>query len=110
VAGVLRSFVDTGETSRSLGIPTSRPEYADDPLYVFDVELRFPNMAPVEGRASLFVPRAEVATLAIGRQLACVVNQADPFNDFVVDWGDTASSQSVPRQTRHTRSDTLSSN
>jgi hypothetical protein len=88
VAGVLKSFADTGETSRTLGIPTSRPEFLDDPLYDFIVELRFPNMPPLEGRTSLLVPRTQAPSLAIGLELDCVVNQADPSHDFVVDWRD----------------------
>jgi hypothetical protein len=88
VRGVLKSFADTGSTPRSLGKTPSRPEFLDDPLYVFDVDLQFPNLAPVEGQAVQRVPRARVPNLAIGLELACVVDAADPTHIFVVDWGD----------------------
>jgi hypothetical protein len=60
----------------------------DDPLYIFDVDLQFPNLAPVEGQAVQRVPRAQVPNLAIGLELACVVDPADASHRFVVDWGD----------------------
>src|SRR5581483_5017148 len=43
VRGVLKSFADTGTTPRSLGKTPSRPEFVDDPLYIVDVDLQFPN-------------------------------------------------------------------
>jgi hypothetical protein len=88
VRGVLKSFADTRSTARSLGKTPSRPEFVDDPLYIFDVDLQFPNLAPVEGQAVQRVPRAQVPNLAIGLELACVVDPADPSHRFVVDWGD----------------------
>jgi hypothetical protein len=91
VQGVLKSFADTGTTPRSLGKTPSRPEFLDDPMYIFDVALQFPNLAPVEGQAVQRVPRAQVHNLGIGMELACVVDPADPANRFVVDWGDIPS-------------------
>src|SRR5271165_1598533 len=90
VQGVLKSFADTGSTPRRLGKAPSRPEFLDDPLYIFDVDLQFPNLAPIEGQAVQRVPRAQVPNLAIGLQLACVADPADPSHRFVVDWGDIA--------------------
>lgn len=90
VRGVLKSFADTGSTPRSLGKTPSRPEFLDDPLYVFDVELQFPNLPAVDGQAVQRVPRAQVWSLAIGLELACVVDPGDPAHRFVVDWGDIA--------------------
>jgi hypothetical protein len=87
---VLTSFADTGSTPRSLGKTPSGPEFLDDPLYIFDVDLQFPNLAPVKSQAVQRVPRAQVPNLAIGLELACVVNPADPSHRFVVDWGDIA--------------------
>jgi hypothetical protein len=65
----------------------SRPEFLDDPMYIFDVALQFPNLAPVEGQAVQRVPRTQVHNLGIGTELACVVDPADPANRFVVDCG-----------------------
>jgi hypothetical protein len=90
VRGVLKSFADTGTTPRSLGKAPSRAEFVDDPLYIFCVDLQFPNLAPVEGQAVQRVPRAQVGKLAIGLELTCVVDPADPSHRFVVDWGDIA--------------------
>jgi hypothetical protein len=86
VPGVLKSFADTGNTPLSLGQVPSRPEFMDDPLYMFDVALQFPNLPPVDGQAVLRVPRGQVPNLAIGMQLVCAVDHADPSHRFVVDW------------------------
>jgi hypothetical protein len=90
VRGVLKSFAATGDTARSLGKPTSRPELLDAPRYLLEVELRFPNLAPVIGRNSQAVPPDEAPNLAIGRELTCAVDPADPSNRFVVDWDGVA--------------------
>lgn len=89
VQGVLKSFADTGNTPRSLGQVPSSPEIMDDPLYVFDVALQFPNLPPIDGQAVQRVPRTHVPNLAIGLPLVCAVDHANPGN-FVVDWGHTA--------------------
>jgi hypothetical protein len=86
VTGVLKSFAPTGTTPRSLGRTPSRPELVDAPHYVLAVDLQFPNMAPVAAQAVQPVPLANVAALAIGLQLACAVDPADPAHRFVVDW------------------------
>ncbi len=86
VPGVLKSFAATRDTARSLGKTTSRPELLDAPRYLLEVELQFPNLTPVIGRNSQAVPVAEVLNLAIGRELTCAVDPADPSNRFVVDW------------------------
>ncbi|HXO50837.1 MAG TPA: hypothetical protein VN888_07365 [Mycobacterium sp.] len=90
VRGVLKSFGATGTTPRSLGRTPSKPELIDAPHYVLGVELQFPNLAPIDGRAIQPVPLAQVPNLAIGLPLPCVVDPADPSHRFVVDWGDTA--------------------
>jgi hypothetical protein len=90
VRGVLKSFAATGTTPRSLGRTPSRPELLDAPHYVLEVDLQFPNMAPITGRSTQPVPVAQVPNLAIGLQLACVVDPADPSHRFVVDWGGIA--------------------
>jgi hypothetical protein len=87
VPAVLNSYRDTGRTLRSSKAPT-RPEFLDDPLYALDVELQLPDRAPVRGRSVQRVPRAQVPTLAVGRQLMCVADAAKPSRRFVVDWGD----------------------
>lgn len=84
--GVLKSFAATGTTPRSLGRTPSRPEFVDAPHYALEVELQFPNLAPVTARAVQPVPRSQVPNLAIGLKLPCVVDQADPSRRFVVDW------------------------
>jgi hypothetical protein len=88
VPGVLNSFRDTGRTARSLRNAPTRPEFLDDPLFDLDVELQLPDRAPLRGRSVQRVPRAQAASLAVGRQLMCVVDRAKPSRRFVVDWGD----------------------
>ncbi|MBE1550685.1 hypothetical protein GGC64_004725 [Mycobacterium sp. OAS707] len=86
VPAVLKSFAAIGTTAHSLGRTSSRPELQDAPHYLLEVELQFPNLAPVAGRAIQPVPRAQVPRLAIGLKLPCVVDAADPSRRFVVDW------------------------
>jgi Short C-terminal domain len=88
VPGLLNSFRDTGRTPRSIGNTPSRPEFLDDPLFALDVELQLPDRAPLRGRSIQRVPRAQAPSLAVGRQLMCVVDPAKPARRFVVDWGD----------------------
>ncbi len=49
--GVLKSFSAMGTTPRSLGRTPSRPELIDAPHYMLEVDLQFPNLAPITGRA-----------------------------------------------------------
>ena len=86
VPAALKSFSATGTTPRSLGRTPSRPELIDAPHYVLEVELHFPNLAPITGRAIQPVPVANVPSLAIGLPLTCAVDPADPAQRFVVDW------------------------
>jgi hypothetical protein len=90
VRGVLKSFAASGTTPRSLGRTGRRPELLDAPYYTLEVELHFPNLAPVTGRSVQPVPPAQVPNLAIGMELTCAVDPADPSRRFVVDWGDIA--------------------
>ncbi|HTX97541.1 MAG TPA: hypothetical protein VME67_23545 [Mycobacterium sp.] len=86
VPGVLRSFAAMGTTPRSLGRIPSRPEMLDAPHYTLEVELHFPNLAPITGRSVQPVPVSQVPNLAIGLKLDCVVDPADPARRFIVDW------------------------
>lgn len=86
VPGVLKSFAATGTTPRSLGRTPSRPDLIDAPHHVLEVELQFPNLAPVTARAVQPVPLTQVSRLAIGLKLDCAVDPADPSHRFVVDW------------------------
>jgi hypothetical protein len=86
VPAALKSFAPTGTTPRSLGRTPSRPELIDAPHYILEVELHFPNLAPITGRAVQPVPVAHVPSLAIGLPLTCAVDPADPSHRFVVDW------------------------
>jgi hypothetical protein len=88
--GVLKSYVPTGTTPRGLGRSSSRTEFADAPHYLLEVELHFPNLDPVTGRAVQPVPCARVPSLAVGLLLVCVVDPADPSRRFVVDWNATS--------------------
>jgi hypothetical protein len=88
VPAALKSFAVTGTTLRSLGRTSSWPELIDAPQYMLEVELHFPNLTPVTGRAVQPVPPAQVPNLAIGMELVCAVDHADPSHRFVVDWGD----------------------
>jgi hypothetical protein len=84
--GSLKSFSATGTTPRSLGRTPSRPEFLDAPHYLLEVELQFPNLSSLTGRAIQPVPLTQVPNLAIGLKLPCVVDPADPTHRFVVDW------------------------
>ena len=84
--GALKSFSAMGTTPRSLGRTPSRPEFIDAPHYTLEVELHFPNLAPITARAIQPVPLSQVPNLAIGLKLDCVVDPADPSHRFVVDW------------------------
>jgi hypothetical protein len=86
VTGVLKSFHATGKTMRSRGVRPSRPEFLDYPYYRLKVELHLPNQGPVVGRIRQPVPPTEVPNLAIGRELNCAVDPADPAKRWVVDW------------------------
>ena len=86
VQAALKSFAPTGTTPRSLGRTPSRPELIDAPHYMLEVELHFPNLAPITGRAVQPVPVAHVPGLAVGLPLTCAVDAADPSHRFVVDW------------------------
>lgn len=86
VSGVLTSYSNTGNTARSLGRTASIPEWTDAPQYVIDVQLQFPNMAPVEARTIQPIPLAQVPRLQVGLKVNCAVNPANPSREFVVDW------------------------
>jgi hypothetical protein len=87
VPGVLRSFAPTGNTLRSLGREaTAIPELLDAPQYVIEMELRFPNLAPITGRSVQSIPEDHVPSLAVGLELPCAVDPSDPARRFVVDW------------------------
>jgi hypothetical protein len=92
VPGVLRSFAATGNTLRGLGRTlTATPELLDAPQYLIEAELRFPNLAPVIGRSVQSIPSDAVPCLAIGLELTCAVDAADPAHRFVVDWASVTS-------------------
>jgi hypothetical protein len=86
VPAALKSFSPTGTTPRSLGRTPSRPELIDAPHYVLEVELHFPNLAPITAQAVQAVPMTAVSSLRIGLPLTCAVDPADPSRRFVVDW------------------------
>lgn len=87
VQGVLRSCAPTGNTLRSLGRQaTAMPELLDAPQYVVEMELRFPNLAPITGRSVQSIPEEHVPYLAVGLELPCAVDPSDPTHRFVVDW------------------------
>jgi hypothetical protein len=92
VPGLLRSFAATGNTLRGLGrTATATPELLDAPQYLIEAELRFPNLAPVIGRSVQSIPSDAVPCLAIGLELTCAVDAADPAHRFVVDWASVTS-------------------
>jgi hypothetical protein len=86
VPGVLTSYSNTGNTARSLGRTASIPEWTDAPQYVIDVQLQFPNMAPVDARTIQPIPLTQVPRLQVGLKVNCAVNPANPSREFVVDW------------------------
>jgi hypothetical protein len=83
VPGVLMSFSASGHSTDS---SFSIPELRDSPFYVLTVELHIPNLAPMTARNSQPVPPAVVPKLALGLQLTCAVDQANPAKLFAVDW------------------------
>jgi hypothetical protein len=60
--------------------------FLDYPYYALVVELLLPDRAPVLGRVKQPIPFTEVPNLAIGRELNCAVDLADPSYRFVVLW------------------------
>lgn len=86
VPAALKSFSPTGTTPRSLGRTPSRPELIDAPHYILEVELHFPNLAPITAQAIQPVPMAQVPSLRIGLPLTCAVDPSDPSHRFAVDW------------------------
>jgi hypothetical protein len=86
VPGALKAFAPTGTTPRSQGITPSGPELLDAPRCTLDIELHVPNLAPMEVRTTQPVPPAQVPNLAIGLQLPCGVDPANPQQRFVIDW------------------------
>jgi hypothetical protein len=68
-----------------LGRTPSRPELADAPHYKLVIELHFPNLAPMDARTVQPVPLTQVPNLAIGLELPCAVDPANP-QACVVDW------------------------
>jgi hypothetical protein len=86
--GLLKSFATMGTTPRSLGRMPSLGNSLDTPHYRLEVELHLPNLAPITGRAIQPVPESQVPNLAIGLELDCAVDPADPSHRFVVDWPD----------------------
>ena len=83
VPGVLMSFSARGHNTDS---SFSIPELRDAPFYVLTVELHIPNLAPMTARNSQPVPPAVVPKLALGLQLTCAVDAANPAKLFAVDW------------------------
>lgn len=76
---------------RSRGVIPKRPEFLgqpNHPYYALVVDLQLPDLAPVEGRNRQPVPLTEVPDLAIGKELNCAVDPADPANRFIVLWSD----------------------
>jgi hypothetical protein len=94
VPAALKSFAATGTTPRSLGRTAGRPDLVDAPHYILEVELHFPNLAPITARAVQPVPLTHVSSLAIGLPLTCAVDPADPSHRFVVDWDAPSGGQS----------------
>jgi hypothetical protein len=83
VPGVLMAYKDNGHsTDGSFSIP----ELRDAPYYVLSVELHIPNLAPMTARNSQPVPPAVAPKLALGLQLTCAVDPANPARLFAVDW------------------------
>ncbi len=83
VPGVLMAFNDNGHSTDS---SFSIPELRDAPFYVLTIELHIPNLAPMTARNSQPVPPAVVPKLALGLQLTCAVDPANPAKLFAVDW------------------------
>lgn len=83
VPGVLMSFSANGDSTDST---YSRPELRGAPNYLLTVELHIPNLAPMTARNVQPVPLAVVPKLALGLQLTCAVDPADPKKLFAVDW------------------------
>ena len=82
VAAVLKSFAPIAPNGETLG----SPETSDGRLFVLTVELHFPNLEPMTGRAVHLVPVELVPRLSIGLKLPCLVDPADPAQRFAVLW------------------------
>jgi hypothetical protein len=83
VQGVLMSFAANGDSTDST---YSRPELRGAPYYILTVELHIPKLAPMTARNIQPVPPTVVPSLALGLQLTCAVDPANPAHIFAVDW------------------------
>jgi len=86
VRGVLKSFAEAETPARRRGKTPSQPELPDAPYYTLQVELWMPTLVRVVARNRQQVPLTEVPKLAVGRELSCVVDLAEPATRFLVDW------------------------
>ncbi len=86
VWGSLKAFAAAGTTPGSQGVTPGRPELPDALRYTLDIEVHVPNLAPLQVRTTQPVPPAHVPNLAVGLQLPCGVDPANPAQRFVIDW------------------------
>lgn len=83
VPGVLMAFAANGDSTDST---YSLPELRGAPFYLLTVELHVPNLAPLRAQNAQPVPPAMVPKLAMGLQVSCAVDPANPAQLFAIDW------------------------
>ncbi len=57
-------------------------------MYAVTLQLHIANTAPIEAKVVQRVPRNMVPQLALGLQLNCAVDPANPTRAVAIDWGD----------------------
>lgn len=66
--------------------PTIDPSQANDPIWVFTVEVSLAGQAPFPAVFGHRVPLAKVASVAPGVKLAVAVDPTNPNQDVAIDW------------------------
>ncbi len=82
MSAIVREFSPTGQTVGQ--VDPTKPD-PNDPLYVFKVEMPTGG-SPIEATFIHRVPEANVASLALGEQLAVAVNPSNPTREVAIDW------------------------
>ena len=82
---VITTAMPLGKTAGQVN-PSIDPSQANDPIWVFTVEVALAGQAPFPAVFGHRVPTAEVAALAPGVRLAVAVDPQNPNQDVAIDW------------------------
>jgi hypothetical protein len=82
---VITTAMPLGKTAGQVN-PSIDPPQANDPIWVFTVEVALAGQAPFPAVFGHRVPMAKVAALAPGVRLAVAVDPQNPNQDVAIDW------------------------